>query len=209
MRNAVLSPDAASILVREILIRKPKMLVELGSGVSTSISARSIELSGVDGHVYSIDHEAQYFEQTRQLLRASGLEDRVTLIHAPLIERDVNHLKCRWYDVDLTLLPSAIDLLVVDGPPAVTEPLARYPALPLLLSRLSPEGAVFIDDYGRPGETEVVRRWMSECSGLNLTVVSTEKGTAILTREPGFANGSTSGCPRLGDAIAATGKIAN
>ncbi len=189
MRDSVLSPDAACILVREILIRKPKVVVELGSGVSTTIVAQALLLAGGEGRLISIDHERTYFEQTYQLLRACGLEDRVSLLHSPLTERAVGGARSRWYDIDIETLPEKIDLLIVDGPPAVVEPLARYAAMPLLFPRLSTHGTVFVDDYDRPGDTEVVRRWLNEFPDLRLSAIKTEKGTALLT----FASPETLG----------------
>ena len=51
-------------------------------------------------------------------------------------------------------------LVIVDGPPEATGPFARYPALELVLQALPRQrGAYLMDDYRRPGEQEIARRW--------------------------------------------------
>ena len=70
-----LTPDAAAILAREIAIRRPNIIVELGSGVSTLMVGRLLQQMGC-GHLISLDHDARlgrgnpsaYFSQ-----RAAGL----------------------------------------------------------------------------------------------------------------------------------------
>ena len=47
-----------------------------------------------------------------------------------------------------------------------TGPIARYPAVPVLLDRLSSTAAVVLDDMVRQDEQEVVRRWTSTVTGL-------------------------------------------
>ena len=70
-----------------------------------------------------------------------------------------------WYDeAAIDAAVGAIDLLVVDGPPAF-EPgygLARHRALVVLRDRLLPGATVVLDDVERAGEQEVLRRWEDE-----------------------------------------------
>ena len=60
----------------------------------------------------------------------------------------------------------AVDLLLVDGPPAYRPEiaLARYPAGPYFAPRLSQRCAVFLDDAGREGEQAkaIAGRWQQE-----------------------------------------------
>jgi hypothetical protein len=75
-----------------------------------------------------------------------------------------------------------IDMLVMDGPPAATAPLARYPALPVLGNQLSPGSIVLLDDTYREEERLIVARWKKEYPRLSdIPYISiTEKGTACL-----------------------------
>ena len=71
-------------------------------------------------------------------------------------------------------------MLVIDGPPETTGPLARYPAGPLLFPRLKPGASIFIDDAHRHDEKEAVARWLRERPDLTCTWVPSEKGCAVL-----------------------------
>lgn len=73
-----------------------------------------------------------------------------------------------------------IDLLVVDGPPEQTAPLAREPALPRLLPRMATRWTVLLDDADRPDETEIVRRWLTLAPRSRLSRPPAEKGLAVL-----------------------------
>ena len=73
-------------------------------------------------------------------------------------------------------------MLVIDGPPESTGPLARYPAGPALFPRLANEGVVFLDDANRYTETEILRRWKMEFPELSQSAAYCEKGCGILKR---------------------------
>lgn len=132
------------------------------------------------GHVYSLEHEAQFAEATRRLLRDYGLQDFASVIDAPLQSEGS---QSPWYSLDG--LPDSlppVDVLVVDGPPASGAPLARYPALPRLKSRLAAKCSVFVDDADRPSEQETIRRWLHESPEFSAEKVSCEKGLTVLRR---------------------------
>ena len=79
---------------------------------------------------------------------------------APALRRPL-----QWYaQRALRSLPRRIDLLLVDGPPAV-EPeieLSRYPALPALAERLAPDATVVLDDIDRRGELRTLDAWQRD-----------------------------------------------
>jgi predicted O-methyltransferase YrrM len=175
MRGFAAGPDFLLELVRVVDERKPKLVVELGSGVSTVvISAR---LKGV-GRVVSLEHDAGFAGLTREELARQELDGEV--VHAPLAPVLVGGKTWQWYQVPPGL--DAIDVLVVDGPPASTGALARYPALPLLASRLSPGAVVLVDDAARGDEREMVERWLGEHTGFQARYVNTENGACVITR---------------------------
>ena len=186
MRGSVLSPDAACLLARQLVQHKPSVVVEFGSGVSTTVVAQTLSRLGTGGHLISIDHEAKYLSITEQLLETCALRDAVTTIYAPIKPITISGESYDWYGLDLERLPNGIGFLIVDGPPSVFEPLARYPAFPALRSKLSDGAIIFVDDYSRRGETGMVRKWITECPSLELVEFDTEKGTALLTfhRQP-------------------------
>ena len=50
-------------------------------------------------------------------------------------------------------------MLVVDGPPRRLQDKSRFPALPKLLDKLSPNATIILDDANRENEKEVRKEW--------------------------------------------------
>ncbi|HZD26111.1 MAG TPA: class I SAM-dependent methyltransferase [Alphaproteobacteria bacterium] len=175
LRGWAASPDVLLVLTRHVRRASPEVVVECGSGVSTIVLAQAARLND-RGHVYSLEHDADFAQRGREWLQEFGLADWATVIHAPLVET-ADGGDYAWYDIRNLPRELSIDLLFVDGPPADTpQPTARYLAGPMLFPRLSPAGVVILDDADRPGETEVVRRWMKEFPQFRLHRHHCEKG---------------------------------
>ncbi|HEY3266078.1 MAG TPA: class I SAM-dependent methyltransferase [Armatimonadota bacterium] len=181
------SADFARTLINLNLEAKPRTIVELGSGVSTLISAYTLERLG-GGRVVSLDHDAVFACETRRTLAIHGLAGFATVHDAPLCEHRIGANPWRWYDVSALDGVDAIDLLVIDGPPETVQPLARYPALPMLYSRLADGALILVDDGIRPDEQECVRRWLAEFPALRALPMRTDKGAFLLRK--GLAAGN-------------------
>lgn len=138
----------------------PANVLELGSGTSTVWLASQAEEHGF--HIFTVDHDAVFLEQTRRWLVEHNLISRVTLILAPLVDVEVDGDVFRWYDDSALILDSKVDLMVVDGPPNVLGRRTRYPALPRLIDRLSANAIVMLHDSDRRDEALIVRQWVSE-----------------------------------------------
>lgn len=175
----VASADFLGEVVRHILEVKPKVILELGSGVSTYVIAKALQKNGV-GHLYSLDHQPAFANKTIEKLIECGVENLATVIHAPLESIELQGSQFKWYSTK-DLPDQKYDLLVVDGPPEATNPLARYPALPVLSERLSDNIAIFLDDADRPDETEMLAKWKAEFPTFLQTKRACEKGCAVLT----------------------------
>lgn len=181
-----LTADAAAVLARQVALLRPKVVVELGSGVSTVLVGKVLQGQGY-GHIYSLDHDAAWAEETRKQVRAAGLEDQAEVLDAPLIRLEMDGQNFLWYEIPAKVNDLAqIDLLIVDGPPQAIDPngLPRYPALPKFLPQLSANAEIFIDDARRPGEREMVRRWLERFPGWKTRVLQTGPGTCLLYRDP-------------------------
>ena len=178
-RGWAASPDVLAELVRQIDQRGTKTVVEAGSGVSTVIMAAAMERHG-GGHVYALEHLPEMAAETRAQLAAQGLAASATIVEAPLGQVTIAGQSWPWYQIPKGALPSRIDLVFVDGPPASTGPLARYPALPVLAGRLAPGALVVMDDARREEEREVAKRWLAENPDMTSRDLRTEKGTTIL-----------------------------
>lgn len=156
--------EAQAEIVAWILAARPRLVVELGSGGSTVAFAYALR-AVPDARLVSLDHDRAYAERTRSLLREHGLTNAEVRV-APLIDQDVQGERRPWYDLATVEDLEHIDLLVVDGPPGQSTPEARFPALPLLRSRLSNGAIVALDDAQRPHELRIVARWRSMASEL-------------------------------------------
>lgn len=191
MHGWAISPDFGVLLIN-LLEEKPyDAVIEFGSGVSTVIVARILQKQkqrNPDQHTtfVSFDHLEQYFNQTRQQLETAGVLEHVQLELTPLVEfTSTDQRVFQYYDC-VPALKVAIAklkaeqprvLVLVDGPPAATGEMARYPALPSVLSAL-PEKEVtvelLLDDYRRQDEKTIVAAWIAELDELQLFYKKTE-----------------------------------
>lgn len=137
---------------------RPATIVECGSGSSTvwlCYAARAV--GGV--RVVSLEHKGSYARRTEALLAEHGLQDLADVRHARMQEVEVEGELRHWYDPSCLEDLDAIDMLLVDGPPKNSGPLARFPAVPILADRLAPGALIVVDDATRPDEQEAMRRW--------------------------------------------------
>lgn len=155
-----MEPPALVRLVDTVVRRRPRLVVECGSGTSTLWIARALQENG-GGRLVSFEHEAEYLEKTRTLLADHGLLEYVDLRHAPLVDIATLRGTFTWYEIAADDIDQ-IDLLLVDGPPGTTGPHARYPAVPVLGDKLAPGATVIVDDVSRKDEQEMVEYWLEE-----------------------------------------------
>lgn len=180
-----LTGDSAAILAREALLRGPETIVELGSGASTLMLGQILKARG-SGHLLSVDHDAKWAGETRRNIDFLGLQGVVTVVVAPLKQIQVEGEAVLWYDIPEEAMEQLgmIDLLLVDGPPhsvGQNRP-ARYPALPRLFERLSPNALIFVDDASRSDETAMVDEWLRRYPGWEAQRFSTVDGVCLLVR---------------------------
>jgi predicted O-methyltransferase YrrM len=181
LRGWAASPDFLLVLVGHVKEVRPRRLLECGSGASTVVLARCLQMLA-GGHLYSLEHDPDFAATTRRRLTDLGLEAFATVIHAPLTRHNLAGTDWSWYSLN-GLPDGPFDMMVIDGPPVCAAPLARYPAGPLLLSSLSPAGTCFLDDTNREDEALIVERWLREMPGLGRRDFRCEKGCVALTWE--------------------------
>ncbi|MEZ5093358.1 class I SAM-dependent methyltransferase [Nocardioides sp.] len=161
----------------------PVTVLDCGSGSSTVLEALLLKHRGAGGHVYALDADPGFAEETRGYLRAHGVEQFGAVVDAPLVDVTLpDGSTAPWYD--LSGLPDIgeIDILFVDGPIGTIADEARFPAFPLLADRLADGALVVLDDTNRPAEKRIVRRWLEEeYAGRRLTQARTH-GRATLLR---------------------------
>ncbi|MDX2456148.1 MAG: class I SAM-dependent methyltransferase [Gammaproteobacteria bacterium] len=181
MRGWAISPDFGSLLISEILTRKPRVVLELGSGVSTILIAYCLENIG-HGRAISFDHDFNFCEKSRDTIRAHKLGNIAEVVHAPLKEVQLKEGSWDWYDTARIAPDIKIDLLVIDGPPGQIQDISRYPALPLLHEYFSAEIVILLDDAARADEKSIIEMWTREFPDFEHEYIPVEKGAAVLRR---------------------------
>ena len=164
------SPDLLLTLAHVVKTFKPKLVVELGSGVSTVVMAKAGAKK-----VVSFDGSEEYARHTRNLLGAHGVQAEVRVSKlAPYKSSN------GWYDPNSFKDLKKIDLLVVDGPEGGEDSNGRYPALDVMLSKLSPKAIVILDDVKREGERRLAEDFAKALPNHIIDFLDHEKGTAVI-----------------------------
>jgi len=171
-RSWAASPDLLLTLAQLVRTHNPKLVVELGSGVSTLVVAKAGAKK-----VISIDNSAEFAGKTREVLKehkVRGVDIRVAELKAHISGVD-------WYDTNVIKDLKRIDLLIVDGPPGSKNPQARMPARAEFIAKLSPKAIIVIDDVNRDGERKLAEAFAKALPNHILTIYPHEKGTAVIS----------------------------
>lgn len=160
--RSALRPAAARFLVNSIVINRINSVVEFGTGISSVLIARALELSG--GTLVTIDHDANWQSLVAEWMSAE-MKSRVTFVNAQLKENGKSASLPKWYDESIVkdalrhIGPAG--LVVVDGPPGYRheEMLSRLPALEAVRPYLSKDSLIVLDDVDRPGEQLIANKW--------------------------------------------------
>ena len=159
-----LSEAALNYLEQRIHALQPGAVLEFGSGISTvSLARYMVELHGAQdaAYVFSIDQDARFMDQTREMLRSCGLERYVRMLHAPLCRQTIEGKSTLCYDLSGQVLESFLggtrpDLVLIDGP-ATDE--GRFGTLPLVHACLEPGAQFLLDDALRDDELRDATIW--------------------------------------------------
>ena len=171
-RSWAASPDVLLTLLDLAKSSKPARVLDLGSGMSTLVLAKSAP----QAEIISIDNSDEYAGKTRKLLAAHGVTN-VDVRVAALTPHDSG---VDWYDLAQLSDVSNIDFLFIDGPPGSKNPKARHPAILECISKLNPRAVIVVDDAGREGEKEMAHEFAKLLPSHSLEFLSHEKGTAVL-----------------------------
>jgi predicted O-methyltransferase YrrM len=175
-RGWAASPDFLLTLAHVTKRVKPRLTVELGSGISTLVLAKSGAKK-----IVSLDHSVEFGTQTREMLFSHGVRG----VEIRISELETYSRGYKWYAKATFKGLSKIDLLVIDGPPSSTNPDARFPALEHLVPLLSPKATVILDDVYRDEERKLADAIANALPNHVLTILSHEKGTAVISPRTG------------------------
>ena len=175
-RGWAASPDFLLTLAHVTKKVKPRLTVELGSGVSSLGLAKSGAKK-----IVSLDHSEEFGNQTREMLTSHGVRG----VDIRIAELESYSGKYKWYAKFTFKGLAKIDLLVIDGPPSSTNSDARYPALEHLIPLLSPKATVILDDVDREEERKLADAIAKTLPNHVMTILSHEKGTAVISPKTG------------------------
>jgi hypothetical protein len=182
--GASMIPANLQALVNLLDELKPRKIVELGCGASSLIISAWLGEAGIH-RLLSFDHDSGWAQNCRDDLGRNGLLGNAEIHVTPLIRVRCMGQELHWYDLSQYAdVLNDVDVLVVDGPPATTEPLARLPAIQFFAGRVTSRAGIFLDDGHRTGECEVVRRWCHSNPEFSAQLHYTQTGCWVLKRQP-------------------------
>lgn len=163
MGGWAMSPVGMKTLIDMCTQEGVTTILECGSGTSTILMALAVKRSGrSEIRIVSLDHLQEFADSTRSQLDRVGLGDQVEVRLAPLEPTFVDEVEYPWYArsgyEDLT----DINLVIVDGPPRATGPMARFPAYPILRELLSSPAYLILDDTRRGEERKIATEWLED-----------------------------------------------
>lgn len=152
-----ISSRLAEKLYRTCEKRKPKTILDVGSGLSTMVLA--LYAGRTPGtKLISLEHDPKWYSETKSALASAGLLDAVDLRLVSL----KGYADCTWYDFDPSAFGGPIDLVFVDGPPEAVS--GREGAL-LRTDPFLKEGSVlWMHDGKRVKERAAVDLWKKKRS---------------------------------------------
>ena len=164
--------------------RRPRLVVELGSGTSSIWLGYALEQIGSAGRLVSFESDSGFAALAEAQVRKHALDNTVEIRSTRLVASKLRGHETPWYDTQAFDDIDGIDLLIVDGLSKDTGPMSRYPALPNLISHMSDQGTVALDDAKRPDEERIVRRWLAETPGLREVRSAPDDTLTVLDRMP-------------------------
>ena len=177
-RGWAASPDFLRIIVEKILAQNPKQILELGSGSSTIVLAEFLKKTKKSIKLISVDERKESYLNTFAQLKNRKLNKKVSLLFCPLTQYRTRFKNYKWYSIPEKVLKKKFDLVIIDGPSTLNDPLSRQFTLDRLRRAAASNCTFIMDDAGRPGEQEILQKWVATNKIKNLELVSSEKGTA-------------------------------
>jgi len=141
-------------ILNDVIIFKPKVVLEIGSGISTVVLCNFFSAHKLNTVIYSIDNDEKW---QKLIENATGNSSNLKAFTFPL--RKNPETGEVWYDIEkesLIMTLSEIDMILIDGPKGSLSSKARHGILKLIDSRFKENQIIFIDDTNRPSETELV-----------------------------------------------------
>ncbi|MCO6430466.1 MAG: hypothetical protein J5J00_06345 [Deltaproteobacteria bacterium] len=162
-------------LGRYLMERRPRTVLETGSGLSTIIL--SIYGAVLGFQTVALEHGKLWqLAASKELARNKELLGEAEVLHRPLVDFG----RYKWFDIRGGELPSSIDFVLCDGPQATTKG-GRSGLIPNVRDRLSHDALVIMDDGARPGEQALAKSWCADYGLSMLSYYDRGRGTIVLS----------------------------
>jgi hypothetical protein len=133
-----LSAGEIDFLETVLVARKPDLVLEFGSGISTaSLAYLMRELHETDSRVLvvSVDEDERFAAETRHILLELGLSKHAVVVPSPVVEQVVEGRRTRCYELPSEKLEEVVgsrraDFVLVDGP-SLGSGGSRFATIPL------------------------------------------------------------------------------
>ena len=152
----------------------PGAILECGSGATTILMGLLCAKRNVE--VWSLEHADEWRERVSETLKNNGISG-VHVCAASLVEYE----EFVWYSPPLAQMPEQFSLVICDGPPGTTKG-GRYGLLPVMGERLPVGSTILLDDAGRPGEAELIKRWENEAQFETEVIDTARSKYAVMRR---------------------------
>jgi predicted O-methyltransferase YrrM len=194
--SASICPHTAAWLWWYLIQTKPGVIVEFGSGYSTTVLGAFSRVRAAGGAVQSLilsaEHDAEWYALQRQQLHQTIIDGHVHLLHSPL-EKQIRfgrEVTC-YSNVDKTLASltpdGCADFLFLDGPPGTAVGgVGREGSILQAIQLVRPGGLILIHDAIRSEELRILttlhldRKINFHCKG----IIPVQCGLAICTSDP-------------------------
>jgi predicted O-methyltransferase YrrM len=158
--------QALNLIEQKIYQSQPTLVLEFGSGVSTSCLAqymREVHGSVNRTFVITVEEDSNRREETYARAASLGLAKHVSLVHAPLKRQMLKGRETICYqltgELRSLLVHQPPEFVFIDGPGPTQDRLSRYGTLPLCQEFVAPGSSFYLDDALRDRELEAGRLW--------------------------------------------------
>ncbi|TFV97257.1 hypothetical protein E4S40_00960 [Algoriphagus kandeliae] len=134
-------------IINDIVIYKPKIILEFGSGLSTLIIGNFIKKQKLETKLISLDDDNSW----QNLLKSQSKE--VDFYCIPLIENNPLSFQGKgiWFGIpsDHPVTKEKYDMVIVDAPKGSSSKFSRFGFIPFVKDRLSKDAIIYLDDTDR------------------------------------------------------------
>lgn len=161
----VLFQRKSEYILQQIELRKPKNVLDVGSGTSTILLAAMSEKMGFK--VTSVENLPSTVAYLADFVEQRNMGSNLTLHQCGFKSgRYPNGDSYRWYNIDLSNNADVFDFVIIDGP--MGSIVGRNGAIPQIANHLAGNHLIILDDSQRDHELACVAEWQKHFPNLQV-----------------------------------------